>query len=216
MSKHSKLSSRLSLSFICAAITVTGRLAQSSGSTIRRSANGWRSTRRTGLPVSQRSSVPTMRNSSYRPQRMWEDGLSYRQTAALFNIRNAGCLSDWERRYETVGIDALAPRRRGRPRTMPESPLPKQPQAPQYDETKSRAELLAELNYLRMENAYLKNWFCRKLFKRSQKRPSLDTVMQRVRRIAEMPIGHWLKIGACGSCEPPRYHPVLLTQTERI
>ncbi|MDW9912747.1 helix-turn-helix domain-containing protein [Sinorhizobium meliloti] len=41
---------------------------------------------------------------------MWEDGLSYRQTAALFNIRNAGCLSDWERRYETGGIDALAAR----------------------------------------------------------------------------------------------------------
>lgn len=87
---------------------------------------------------------------------MWEDGLSCRQTAALFNIRNAGCLSDWERRYEIGGIDALAPRRRGRPRTMPEPPLPKQPQAPQNDETKSRAELLAELNYLRMENAYLK------------------------------------------------------------
>ncbi|MDX0469579.1 helix-turn-helix domain-containing protein [Sinorhizobium medicae] len=89
-------------------------------------------------------------------KRMWEDGLSCRQTAALFNIRNAGCLSDWERRYEIGGIDALAPRRRGRPRTMPEPPLPKQPQAPQNDETKSRAELLAELNYLRMENAYLK------------------------------------------------------------
>ncbi|RVJ64843.1 helix-turn-helix domain-containing protein [Sinorhizobium meliloti] len=39
---------------------------------------------------------------------MWEDGLSDGQTAALFNIRNAGCLSDWERRYETGGIDALA------------------------------------------------------------------------------------------------------------
>ncbi|ASP73264.1 helix-turn-helix domain-containing protein [Sinorhizobium meliloti] len=71
-------------------------------------------------------------------KRMWEDGLSYRQTAALFNIRNAGCLSDWERRYETGGIDALAPRRRGRPRTEP--PLPKQPQAPQNDETKRASQ----------------------------------------------------------------------------
>ncbi|WP_425374519.1 hypothetical protein [Mesorhizobium waimense] len=26
-------------------------------------------------------------------ERMWEEGLSYRQTAALFNIRNAGCLT---------------------------------------------------------------------------------------------------------------------------
>jgi transposase len=89
-------------------------------------------------------------------ERMWEDGLSYRQTAALFNIRNAGCLPDWERRYETGGLDALAPRRRGRPRSMPEPPVRKQPQAPQNDETKSREELLAELNHLRMENAYLK------------------------------------------------------------
>ncbi|MER9355024.1 transposase, partial [Mesorhizobium sp. M0514] len=26
-------------------------------------------------------------------ERMWEEGLSYRQTAALFNIRNASCLT---------------------------------------------------------------------------------------------------------------------------
>ncbi|RWX25833.1 transposase, partial [Rhizobium leguminosarum] len=48
-------------------------------------------------------------------QRMWKDGLSYRQTAALFDIRNKGCLSDWERRYETGGIDALTSRRKGGP-----------------------------------------------------------------------------------------------------
>ena len=39
-------------------------------------------------------------------QRMWEDGLSCRQTAALFNLRRR-CLADWERRYKTDGIDAL-------------------------------------------------------------------------------------------------------------
>ncbi|RVE78320.1 helix-turn-helix domain-containing protein [Sinorhizobium meliloti] len=76
---------------------------------------------------------------------MWEDGLSYRQTAALFNIRNAGCLSDWERRYETGGIDALAARRRGGPRTMPEPPQASQ------NETKSRAVLLAKLNWQAVE-----------------------------------------------------------------
>lgn len=88
-------------------------------------------------------------------QRMWEDGLSCRQTAALFNIRNAACLPDWKRRYEAGGIDALAPRRRGRPRSMSEPPVHK-PQASPDDDTKSREELLAELTYLRMENAYLK------------------------------------------------------------
>jgi len=90
-------------------------------------------------------------------RRMWDDGLSRRQTAAIFNLRNAGCLSDWERRYERGGIEALAPRRKGRPRSMPEPP-PETPGSslPPDDDAKSREELLAELNYLRMENAYLK------------------------------------------------------------
>jgi transposase len=90
-------------------------------------------------------------------RRMWEDGLSHRQTAAMFNIRNKSCLSDWERRYKTGGIDALAPYRRGRPRAMPKSEKPSEPQVSPSDNAKSREELLAELNYLRMENAYLKN-----------------------------------------------------------
>ena len=81
---------------------------------------------------------------------MWKDGLSYRQTAALFDIRNKGCLSDWERRYETGGIDALTSRRKGGPRSMSEPPIPREPQALQSDEAKSREELLSELNYLRM------------------------------------------------------------------
>ncbi len=38
---------------------------------------------------------------------------------------------------------------------MPKPPTPEAPAASD-DEAKSREELLAELNYLRMENAYLK------------------------------------------------------------
>ncbi|AVC49250.1 transposase [Rhizobium leguminosarum] len=101
-------------------------------------------------------------------QRMWKDGLSYRQTAALFDIRNKGCLSDWERRYETGGIDALTSRRKGGPRSMSEPPIPREPQALQSDEAKSREELLSELNYLRMENDYLK-----KLEALTRKQPAL-------------------------------------------
>jgi transposase len=41
-------------------------------------------------------------------QRMWDDGLSYRQAAAIFNIRNKSCLVDWEKRYERGGLEALA------------------------------------------------------------------------------------------------------------
>jgi transposase len=90
-------------------------------------------------------------------RRMWNDGLSHRQTAAIFDIRSIGCLSDWERRYERGGIEALAPRRKGRPRSMPEPPvIADGSEKAQSDDAKSREELLAELNYLRMENAYLK------------------------------------------------------------
>jgi transposase len=91
-------------------------------------------------------------------ERMWDEGLSYRQTAALFNIRSAGCLPGWEKLYHVGGIEALAPRARGRPRSMPKPPEPPAPDAPvaSDDEARSREELVAELNYLRMENAYLK------------------------------------------------------------
>jgi transposase len=90
-------------------------------------------------------------------ERMWKDGLSRRQVAALFNIRSAGCLSVWERQYERGGIEALAPRTRGKPRLMPEPPITGiATEGPQGDEAKSREELLAELAYLRMENDYLK------------------------------------------------------------
>jgi transposase len=89
-------------------------------------------------------------------QRMWDDGLSYRQAAAIFNIRNKSCLVDWEKRYERGGLEALAFRRRGRPRSMPKPPATDEPQALASDDTKSREELLSELAYLRMENAFLK------------------------------------------------------------
>ena len=89
-------------------------------------------------------------------QRMWDDGLSYRQVAAIFDIRNKGCLADWERRYERGGLEALAPRRRGRPRSMSKPPAADELDALRTDDTKSREELLSELAYLRMENAYLK------------------------------------------------------------
>ena len=87
--------------------------------------------------------------------RMWADGLSHRQAAAVFNIRNASSLTDWEKRYESGGLAALAPRRRGRAKVPISRKLPRL-DAPLNDKEKSRDDLLAELEYLRMENAYLK------------------------------------------------------------
>ncbi|NEH59771.1 helix-turn-helix domain-containing protein [Rhizobium leguminosarum] len=93
------------------------------------------------------------------PASGYQDGLSPRQAAALFDIRGADCLSDWERQYERGGIEALAPRRSGKTRSMPEPAITDiGTDGLQSDEAKSREELAAELAYMRMENAYLKNW----------------------------------------------------------
>lgn len=86
---------------------------------------------------------------------MWDNELSYAQTAAAFNIRGTGSIPAWERCYHSGGIDALMPRQRGRPKKMPDS-QPPAAQLPTDDETRTREELLVEVNYLRMENAYLK------------------------------------------------------------
>jgi transposase len=86
-------------------------------------------------------------------QHMWDNALALGQTAALFNIRNPGSLTIWERKYRRAGLDGLAARPRGKPKSM--SVAPPQPESKPDDE-KSREDLQAELDYLRMENAYLK------------------------------------------------------------
>lgn len=88
-------------------------------------------------------------------QHMWEHALSYRETAVVFNIGNHSILQAWERRYHSGGIEALVPHPRGRPKKM-SIPKPAEPQPSSEDDKRTREELLAEVNYLRMENAYLK------------------------------------------------------------
>ena len=88
-------------------------------------------------------------------QHMWANDLSYGQATAFFNVRSPGCIPSWERCYHSGGLDSLAPRQRGRARKMP-VPLSTQAQTPIDDESRTREELLAEVNHLRMENAYLK------------------------------------------------------------
>lgn len=88
-------------------------------------------------------------------QHMWDNQLSISQTAAKFDIRSYAMVSMWERAYRDGGIDALAPRRRGSSKPMTASDTAKPDPAPE-DDKRSREELLAEVNQLRMELAYLK------------------------------------------------------------
>ncbi len=88
-------------------------------------------------------------------QRMWDEDLSCKQVAVIYNIRNPSCIGHWERCYHDGGLDALAPRKRGRPNTMPKPILPK-PVPPPKAAASTYDEMVAEVNQLRMEVAYLK------------------------------------------------------------
>jgi transposase len=86
---------------------------------------------------------------------MWQKDLSYRQVAAVFDIRSPSCIGRWERQYHDGGIDALAPRPRGRRKkmTQPDHDRPADETAP---DERTREQLLKENEYLRAEVAYLK------------------------------------------------------------
>lgn len=84
--------------------------------------------------------------------RKWQEALSCRQVAALFDWRGGhGVVTAWERQYHEGGLDALEPKPRGRPKKMPK---PKPPNA--ADETRTLEQLRKENEYLRAEVAYLK------------------------------------------------------------
>lgn len=87
---------------------------------------------------------------------LWENQATYSATAMLFDIRRASCIGEWERGYRSGGIEALLLQTRKRPKAMPTKPTENAPVVPKEDENRSREELVKELNYLRMENAYLK------------------------------------------------------------
>jgi transposase len=85
---------------------------------------------------------------------MWENRLSITQTAAQFDIRRHSTVGDWERAYREGGVEALTPAPKRRVKKIP---IPTTTPADSAGEdTRSRKELLAELEQLRMENAVLK------------------------------------------------------------
>jgi transposase-like protein len=76
-------------------------------------------------------------------------GTSPNDTALIFNITSPSLIRKWRRQFESQGIDALKSKKKGRP-TMGKKPEKNQPIEG------SQEALLAEIEYLRMENAYLK------------------------------------------------------------
>lgn len=100
------------------------------------------------------------KKSSYTPefklsvlQHMWDNSLSHTQAAAVFNVRNTVTIGVWERRFHSGGVDALA--RTSRRKTDELDAPTSKPPSPD-DKERSREDLLAEVEYLRMENAVLK------------------------------------------------------------
>ena len=79
---------------------------------------------------------------------MMEEKLSYRETVRRFDVSSDTRIKDWERIYLTEGAEGFTIERRGRgSKGRPPKQLPK----------KVEEDLLAEVQRLRTENAYLKN-----------------------------------------------------------
>jgi len=92
-------------------------------------------------------------------RRMWQEELSRRQVAALFDLRGGhGVVSAWERQYHERGLDALKPKPRGAPKrmTVPKPPKPAQPLPSHTDDARTLEALRKENEHLRAEVAYLK------------------------------------------------------------
>ena len=79
---------------------------------------------------------------------MRQEGLSYSETSRRFEINSHHRVQDWERIYLTEGAEGFLIERRGRgSKGWPPKQLPKEVEE----------DLLAEVQRLRAENAYLKN-----------------------------------------------------------
>lgn len=80
---------------------------------------------------------------------MNETGASFRDTASTFNISAPSTIYQWDQLLKTKGLDALEPKKKGRPS------LKKKTNKPTPAEGSVEA-LQAKIERLEMENAYLK------------------------------------------------------------
>jgi transposase len=88
-------------------------------------------------------------------QRIRDEGLSYRQAAAAFDIRRFDQIGVWERAYREKGLAGLQPAHE-RHDQMKKKAGKRSSIEPAKDDGRSREELIQEIERLRMENAYLK------------------------------------------------------------
>ncbi len=82
-------------------------------------------------------------------------GKSIRQLAIELNISNPALLSNWLKAYQNHGIMGLHPKSKGR-KPMHTTNTNQAHFSSKPDDKKTQAELIAELQYLRMENDVLK------------------------------------------------------------
>ncbi|MDK8643656.1 IS3 family transposase [Niallia taxi] len=87
---------------------------------------------------------------------MNETGTSNKETAAIFNIPSPPTILKWRKAFEEGGIDALKPKKKGRP-FMSEKSQKKTKKTPDKG---SVEELQEEIYRLKMENAYFKKVEC--------------------------------------------------------
>ena len=88
---------------------------------------------------------------------MWENELSFGQVSVVYDIRDQCAVGKWQRSYEAGGPAGLGVDSTSSIEEMSSSVKKvKQPDPSIPDSEKSQEDLLAELNWMRMENAYLK------------------------------------------------------------
>ena len=85
---------------------------------------------------------------------MQSEGWSINQTSAYYDLISPSTLLNWQRQYKAQGIDALHPKKSGRPPVK----VPPSPNASKSAEEMTEKELKEELEYLRAENAVLKKF----------------------------------------------------------
>lgn len=83
---------------------------------------------------------------------MAQSGTSLMDTAATFMIPTFTMVYEWKKKFEVGGLDALEPKKKGRPSMTKNQEKPMK----QIPAEGSVEALQAELERLRMENAYLK------------------------------------------------------------